>query len=82
MFSTKNEYVKRKASSKTKITVQNLAFLTEQCLLDIKSVVDMQEIHQDLILRLDQTAVHYVLVSNWTMAVERSKKFVIVGIYD
>ena len=62
-------YVKRKASSKAKITVENLASLKEQYLLDIRGVVDMEEIPQDLILNWDQTAVHYVPVSNWTMAV-------------
>ena len=42
--------------------------------MDIRGVVDMEEIPQDLILKWDQTAVHYVPVSNWTMAMEGSKK--------
>ena len=68
-------YVKRKASSKAKITVENLTSLKEQYLLDIRGVVDMEEIPHDLIINWDQTAVHYVPVSNWTMAMEGSKKF-------
>ena len=75
-------YVKRKASSKAKITVENLASLKEQYLLDIRGVVDMEEIPQDLILNWDQIAVHYVPVSNWTMAMEGLKKVAIAGIDD
>ena len=75
-------YVKRKDSSKAKITVENLASLKEQYLLDIRGVVDMEEIAQDLILNWDQTAVHYVPVSNWTMAMEGSKKVSVADIDD
>ena len=35
-----------------------------------------------LVLNWDQTAVHYVPVSNWTMAVEGFKKVSIAGIDD
>ena len=75
-------YVNRKASSKAKITVENLASLKEQYLFDIRDVVDMEEIPHDLIINWDQTAVHYVPVSNWTMAMEGSKKFPIADIDD
>ena len=75
-------YVKRKASSKAKITVENLASLKEQYLFDIRGVVDMEEIPHDLIINWDQTAVHYVPVSNWTTAMEGSKKVPIAGIDD
>ena len=75
-------YVKRKASSKVKITVENLASLKEQYLFDIRGVVDMEEIPHDLIINWDQTAVHYVPVSNWTMAMEGSEKVPIAGIDD
>ena len=51
-------------------------------MLDIRGVIDMEEIPQDLILNWNQTAVHYVPVSNWTMAVEGSKKVAIAGIDD
>ena len=46
-------YVKRKASSKAKITVENLASLKEQYLFDIRGVVDMEEIPHDLIINWD-----------------------------
>ena len=53
-------YVKRKATTKAKVTVENLAALKEQFLLDIRGLVEMEEIPPDLILNLDQTAVNYV----------------------
>ena len=68
-------YVKRKATSKAKVTVENLSTLKQQYLLDIKGTVEMEEIPQDLILNWDQTAIHYVPVSSWTMAKEGCKKF-------
>ena len=61
-------YVKRKATTKAKITVESLALLKEEFLLDIRGLVEMEEILADLILNWDQTAVNYASVSNWTMA--------------
>ena len=75
-------YVKRKATSKAKITVENLASLKKQFLLNIRGVVEMKKVPQDLILNWDQTAVHYAPVSNLTMAMEGSKKVSIAGIDD
>ena len=75
-------YVKRKATTKAKITVENLAALKEQFLLDIRGLVEMEEIPPDLILNWDQTAVNYVPVSNWTMAKEGSKSVPVAGIDD
>ena len=42
----------------------------------------MEEIPQDLILNWDQTAVYYIPASNWTMAMEGSKKVSVAGIDD
>ena len=68
-------YVKRKATSKAKFTVENLQTLKQQCLLDIKGIVEMEEIPQELILNSDQTAIHYVPISSWTMAKKVVKSF-------
>ena len=75
-------YVKRKATSKAKVTVENLSALKQQYLLDIKGTVEMEEIPEDLILNWDQTAIHYVPVSSWTMAKEGCKKISIAGADD
>ena len=55
-------YIKRKTTTKAKITVESLALLKEEFLLDIRGLVEMEEITVDLILNLDQTAVNYVPV--------------------
>ena len=44
------EHVKRKASTKANITVESLAVLKEEFLLDIRGFVEMEEIPVDLIL--------------------------------
>ena len=72
-------YVKRKATSKAKVTVENLQALKQQYLLDIKGIVEMEEIPQELILNWDQSAIHYVPVSSWTMTKEGCKKISIAG---
>jgi len=63
-------YMKRKATSTAKVTVDDLASLKKQFLLDIRGIVEMEEIPQDLILNWDQTLVNYTLISNWKMAKE------------
>ena len=54
----------------------------KQFLLDIKVVVNLEDILNELILNWDQTAINYVPVSNWTMAKEGSKKVKIAGVDD
>ena len=73
-------FVKIKATSKAKVTVKNLAVLKEEFLLNIRGLIEMEELPQDLILNQDQTAVNYMPVSNWTMAKKGSKKVLIAGI--
>lgn len=57
-------YVKRRASTKAKITVPNLDELKAQFLLDIKVVIEMDEIPFDLVINWDQTGIHYVPVGS------------------
>lgn len=73
---------KRKATTKSKITVTNFDILKEQFLLDIKVVVEMEEIPSDLIINWDQTGINYVPVSQWTMDKKGSKRVEVVGITD
>ena len=56
-------YVRQKATTKAKVTVENLAALKEPFLVDIQGLVEMEEIPPDLILNSDQTAVNYVCTS-------------------
>ena len=48
--------------------MENLQGLNHQYLLDIKGIVEVEEISQKLILNWDQTAIHYVPVSSQMMA--------------
>jgi len=67
-------FVKRKSTTKVKVLVKDLEELKEQFLLDIKAIVDLEDIPHELILNWDQTAINYMPVSNWTMAKQGSKK--------
>ena len=42
----------------------------------------MDEIPDDLVLKWDQTGIHYVPVSSWTMDKQRSRRIEIVGSDD
>ena len=65
-------FVKRKATTAAKGNVENFDLLKE-FLLEVKNVVYMDEIPEDLIVNFDQTGINYVLVSSWTMKQEGSK---------
>ena len=75
-------FVKRKGTTKAKITVENFDSIKQQFLLDIKNVVQMDEIPFQLVINWDHTGIHYVPVSDWTMEKEGSKRIPIVGIDD
>ena len=62
--------------------MENLQALKQQYLQDIKGIVEMEEIPQELILNWDKTTIHYVPVSSWTMAKEGCKKISIAGTDD
>ena len=75
-------YVKRRASTKAEVTVQNFEEIKAQFLLDIKVIVEMEEIPFNLIINWDQTGIHYVPVGSWTMEKEGSKRVQIVAVDD
>lgn len=72
-------YVQRRASTKAKVTVTDFKALKTQYLQDIKAVVEMDEIPFDLVINWDQTGIHYVPVSEWTMEKEGSRRVEIAG---
>ena len=79
---TRINFVKRHGYSKSKVTCTNFEELREQFLFDIKTIIEFEEIPDDLILNWDHTGVNYIPVSSWTMAKEGSKKVEITGIND
>ena len=72
-------YVKRKATSKAKVTVKNFEELKEQFLLEINHVIVMDEILANLVINFDQTGLHFVPVSEWTMEAEGTKRVEVAG---
>ena len=75
-------FVKRRGSTAAKITVANFEELKDQCLLDVKAVVQIEEIPQELIINWDQTGIKYVPVDTWTMEKEGSKRVQVIGADD
>lgn len=55
-------YVKWKAMSKFKVTVENFEELKEHFVLEISQLIIMDEIHVDLVINFDQTGLHLVAV--------------------
>ena len=47
--------------------------------LDIKNVIELDEIPLQLSINWDQTAIHYVPVGSWTMELEGAKRVDIAG---
>ena len=74
-------FVKCRTSTKAKVSVEDFE-KKEQFLLDIKATVTLEDIPLDLIINWDQTGMHYVPVSSWTMAKKGSKRVEICAIDD
>ena len=75
-------YVKRRASTKAKVSVADFDSFKSQFVFDVKAVIEMEEVPGELVINWDQTGIHYVPVSSWTMAKEGSKRVEIAGIDD
>jgi len=75
-------YVKRKATTKAKNTVEDFDAVKSDFLFDIKVMVALEEIPPELIINFDQTGLKYVPVGDWTMAKRGSKCVPISGLGD
>lgn len=75
-------YVKRRANTKSKVTVEEFEALKAQFIFDIEVISQMEEVPDDLIINWDHTGINYVPTSNWTMAEEGSSRVEIVGLGD
>ena len=60
-------FIKWRASTKAKVTIENFEEVKAQFLLNIKAVVEFEEIPFDLMINWDQTGINYVPVGSWTM---------------
>lgn len=75
-------FVKRRRSTAIKMTVVNFEAVKEQFLLDIKAVVEMEDIPPEQFFNWDQTVISIVPGSSWTMEMKDSKRVETVGISD
>ena len=64
------------------MTVSNFESIKEQFILDIKTVLEMEDIPPDLCLNWDQTGISIVPGSSWTLEAKGSKRVEITGIGD
>lgn len=74
--------MKRRVSTKAKVTVADFDAYKARFIFDIQAIVELEEIPPDLIINWDHTGIHYVPVSNWTLAKEGSKRIEIAGSDD
>ena len=72
-------FVKRKATTKAKVSVENFAELKSDYLLKIKNIIAMDEIPAELVINFDQTALNIVPTSDWTMEAEGNKRVEIIA---
>jgi len=72
-------YIKCKACSKAKFEPSHCEQLKEQYFLDIKAVVEMEDIPADLILNWDHTGINIIPGCPWTMEEKGAKRVDCVG---
>ena len=75
-------YVKRKANNKAKIAVTDFNELKSQFLIDIRTLRDLEEIPDCLVLNWNQTAIKYIPAAEWTMEKQGSNKVKIAGLHS
>ena len=68
-------YVKRRGSTAAKVAVSNYEELRQQFLLDIKVVVELEEIPSELVIKWDQTGINYVPSNSYTMEKLGTKRY-------
>ena len=75
-------FVKRRGTTTAKTDVKNFEEVKSQFLFDICSIAVMEEVPSDLIINWDQTSVHYIPTSQWTMEKQGSKHVEIIAADD
>ena len=72
-------FVKRRANTKSKVSVEQFDELKELFLLDFNNAVEMDDVPQELVINCDQTGINYVPISSWTMEQEGVKRVEVTG---
>ena len=77
------KFVRRKATTaKSKYAPEDFAALKRDFLNDVAAVVTMEDVPPELVLNWDQTGIHLVPASTWTMDKEGSKCIEVSGVND
>ena len=64
------------------MTVENFEAVKEQFILDIRAVVEMEDIPPELVFNWNQMGISIAPGSSWTMKVKGSKQVEIAGMND
>ena len=75
-------YVKRRGSTSAKIAVSNFEELKLQFSIDVKAVIEIEEVPSSLVINWDQTGINYVPHNSWTMEKEGQKRVEIIAADD
>ena len=78
-FAYANGNGEEKSKQQAKADVERFAVIKEAFLLDVKNVVELDEIPPELVINWDQTATYYVPVGSWTMEMDGAKRVEIAG---
>ena len=79
---TRMDFVKRWANTKVKVFSTDFEEHKSQFVYDVKSIIEFEDIPEDLVINWDHTGINYIPVSKWTMEAEGSKMVVVTGIED
>ena len=72
-------FVKRRATTKSKVSVEQFDELKELFLLDFSNVIEMDDVPEELVINWDQMGINYVPISSWTMEKEGVKRVEVTG---
>ena len=75
-------FSKRRATSTSKVKPTDLEKLKQNYLINIYSIVKMEDIHDSLIINWDQTSMKIVPTSSWTMEKKGTKRVEIAATDD
>ena len=75
-------FVKRRGTTKAKVSVEKFEIVKKSYLDDIASTVFMEEIPSDLIFNWDQTGLNIIPTSSWTMEKKGSRRVELAGLND
>ena len=74
--------VKRRGNTKAKVTMEKFDELRTAFILDVKNVMELDEVPTALVVNWDHTAINYIPISAWTTEKEGAKRVDIVGKED